>query len=152
MSAFLFVFRCGTMCSEVKSGVSTERYFTVNNKIVAKIIISRMYPLERVNSRKKDRNKLSIYGLIGYSLNFILLISLMVFAIIPTILCIPYDMSTEDYILIINTLNDLIPFALSVLAILIEFVFACLLWINYITIAMLLSLICVIGFLAILFT
>lgn len=126
------VLLCRAILTSYKSGESAEYYITVKNKAVSKIFIDGMMPMERTKSRKKDRNKLSVYGLIGYFLNLIVLILLIVFAIIPSIPCMPYNIPLKNDVAIVKTLNELVPFVASVLVCFIEISFVCLRLIKYI--------------------
>ena len=62
--------------------------------------------LEKKYHLKKDRNKLSILGLIYYLAALIVLLLSIIFAFIPAIPCEPWAFESAKFVLFADSLND----------------------------------------------
>lgn len=114
------VFFCRAMHTSYRSGTSKEYCVVIKNNVISKILIDGWQPFEKKDSLKRDRNKLSFYGLIFYCLNAIALILFIILLILPEFPCNLYEISINDSSFVIKTYNTLIPLVFSVFICLLE--------------------------------
>jgi nitrate reductase gamma subunit len=107
------------------------KYISIKNTVLSAVLLDGMSIYGRTRRLKKDKNKMSFCGLPFYLGIGIVLLTNIVFLIIPDIPIEPWGMETNKFIVYANTLNDKI----SAIAILILFVSV----INYIAISIIRS-------------
>ena len=61
------------------------KYILIKNQILSTLLLDKMIMLEKSNRLKKDRNKMSVTGLIYYIAASIVFIISIVFALVPDI-------------------------------------------------------------------
>ena len=107
------------------------KYISIKNTVLSIVLLDSMSIYEKTRRLKKDKNKMSFCGIPFYLGIGIVLLTNIVFSIIPDIPIEPWGMETNKFIVYANTLNDKI----SAIAILILFVSV----INYIAISIIRS-------------
>ena len=94
------------------------KYISINNTVLRIVLLDSMSIYGRTRRLKKDKNKMSFCGIPFYLGIGIVLITNIVFLIIPDMPIEPWGIETNKFIVYANTLNDKI----SAIAILILFV------------------------------
>ena len=107
------------------------KYISIKNTVLSAVLLDGMSIYGRTRRLKKDKNKMSFCAFPFYLGIGIVLLTNIVFLIIPDIPIEPWGMETDKFIVYANTLNDKI----SAIAILILFVSV----INYIAISIIRS-------------
>ncbi len=82
------------------------KYIVIKSRILSIFLLDEMDMLEKKYHLKKDRNKLSIVGLIYYLVALVVLIISIVFALIPNIPCEPWTFESAKFVLFADSLND----------------------------------------------
>lgn len=82
------------------------KYIVIKSRILSTLLLDEMDMLEKTDRLKKDRNKMSILGLIYYLAALIILILSIVLALIPNIPCEPWAFESAKFILVADSLND----------------------------------------------
>ena len=82
------------------------KYICIKNSFVSKILLDSTSLLERTKRLKKDRNKISLCGIILYIETAVVLFINLSFFIIPDIPTAPWGVETEKFLLYTNTLNE----------------------------------------------
>ena len=82
------------------------KYIVIKSRILSIFLLDEMDMLEKKYHLKKDRNKMSIVGLIYYLAALVVLIISIVFALIPNIPCEPWAFESAKFVLFANSLND----------------------------------------------
>ena len=107
------------------------KYISIKNTVLSAVLLDGMSIYGKTSRLKKDKNKMSFCGFPFYLGIGIVLLTNIVFLIIPDIPIEPWGMETNKFIVYANTLNDKI----SAIAILILFVSV----VNYIAISIIRS-------------
>ena len=94
------------------------KYISIKNTVLSIVLLDSMSIYGRTRRLKKDKNKMSFCGIPFYLGIGIVLITNIVFLIIPDMPIEPWGIETNKFIVYANTLNDKI----SAIAILILFV------------------------------
>ena len=94
------------------------KYISINNTVLRIVLLDSMSIYGRTRRLKKDKNKMSFCGIPFYLGIGIVLITNIVFLMIPDMPIEPWGIETNKFIVYANTLNDKI----SAIAILILFV------------------------------
>ena len=82
------------------------KYIIIKSRILSTLLLDEMVMLEKTYRLKKDRNKMSIVGLIYYLAALIVLITSIVFALVPDIPCEPWAFESAKFVLFADSLND----------------------------------------------
>ena len=82
------------------------KYIVIKSRILSIFLLDEMDMLEKKYHLKKDRNKMSIVGLIYYLAALVVLIISIVFALIPNIPCEPWAFESAKFVLFADSLND----------------------------------------------
>lgn len=82
------------------------KYIVIKSRILSIFLLDEMDILEKKYHLKKDRNKMSIVGLIYYLAALVVLIISIVFALIPNIPCEPWTFESVKFVLFADSLND----------------------------------------------
>ena len=82
------------------------KYIVIKSRILSTLLLDEMVMLEKTYRLKKDRNKMSIVGLIYYLVALVVLIISIVFALIPNIPCEPWAFESAKFVLFADSLND----------------------------------------------
>ena len=93
------------------------KYMSIKNAVLSAVLLDSMSIYEKNRRLKKDKNKMSFCGIPFYLGIGIVLLTNIVFLIIPDIPIEPWGIETNKFIVYANTLNDKI----SAIAILILF-------------------------------
>ena len=83
-----------------------EKYIVIKSRILSTLLLDEMVMFENTYRLKKDRNKMSIVGLIYYLAALVVLIISIVFALIPNIPCEPWTFESAKFVLFADSLND----------------------------------------------
>lgn len=84
----------------------TGKYIIINNKAVSSLLLDKMMMLEKSYRPRKDRNKMSVVGLVYYIAAFIVFIISVVFTLVPDIPCKPWAFQSVKFALLADSLND----------------------------------------------
>jgi len=118
---FILIFARISTCYD--SRISKGKYITIKNKTLAKLLIEKQNIFNGKYTLKKDRNKMSIIGLIFYlSIIFIILLFLILYAI-PQIPCETFELNTTKIYLYVDTLNKKIPVIATLILFFVEFLY-----------------------------
>lgn len=91
-----------------------KRYIVIKNPIWAKVLINQYDPVKnRSKNAKGNRNKLSYAGLVGYGLFLFLVIFSAIMYLVPPIPARGLAIITNTFLTYGNTLNALLPSALT---------------------------------------
>ena len=82
------------------------KYIVIKSRILSTLLLDEMVMLEKTDRLKKDRNKMSILGLIYYLAALIVLLLSIIFAFIPAIPCEPWAFESEKFVLFADSVND----------------------------------------------
>ena len=82
------------------------KYIVIKSRILSTLLLDEMVMLEKTYRLKKDRNKMSIVGLIYYLAALIVLLLSIIFAFIPAIPCEPWAFESAKFVLFADSLND----------------------------------------------
>ena len=82
------------------------KYIVIKSRILSTLLLDEMVMLEKTDRLKKDRNKMSVVGLIYYLAALIVLLLSIIFAFIPAIPCEPWAFESAKFILFADSLND----------------------------------------------
>ena len=82
------------------------KYIVIKSRILSIFLLDEMDMLEKTYRLKKDRNKMSIVGLIYYLVALVVLIISIVFALVPDIPCEPWAFESAKFVLFADSLND----------------------------------------------
>ena len=82
------------------------KYIVIKSRILSTLLLDEMVMLEKTYRLKKDRNKMSIVGLIYYLAALIVLITSIVFALVPDIPCESWAFESAKFVLFADSLND----------------------------------------------
>ena len=82
------------------------KYIVIKSRILSTLLLDKMVMLEKSDRLKKDRNKMSIVGLIYYLAALIVLLLSIIFAFIPAIPCEPWAFESAKFVLFADSLND----------------------------------------------
>ena len=82
------------------------KYIVIKSRILSTLLLDEMVMFEGTYRLKKDRNKMSIVGLIYYLVALVVLIISIVFALVPDIPCEPWAFESAKFVLFADSLND----------------------------------------------
>ena len=85
------------------------KYISINNTVLRIVLLDSMSIYGRTRRLKKDENKMSFCGIPFYLGIGIVLLTNIVFLIIPDIPIEPWGIETNKFIVYANTLNDALP-------------------------------------------
>ena len=119
---FILVFARMSTCYD--SRISKCKYITVKNNTLAKILIEKESFFDKGKyTPQKDRNKMSIVGLIFYLCVIFIVALTLFFCLLPKIPCEPFEFDATKMYLYADTLNQKIPIILSIILLCSEFVY-----------------------------
>ena len=85
---------------------SRGKYITIKNKALAKLLIEKEHFLDKGKcTLQKDRNKMSIIGLIFYLCNLFIIILTLILLLLPQIPCEPFEIDATKIYLFADTIN-----------------------------------------------
>ena len=120
----LIVFLFARMLSCYDSRISKGKYVTINNKTLAKILIDNEHFFYRgKRTLKKDRNKLSIVGMIFYLCVVFIVVLTFVFLLLPQIPCETFELDSTKMYLYADTLNEKVPIIFSIILMCVEIIY-----------------------------
>ena len=82
------------------------KYIVIKSRILSTLLLDEMVMLEKTDRLKKDRNKMSVVGLIYYLAALIVLLLSIIFAFIPAIPCEPWAFESAKFVLFADSVND----------------------------------------------
>ncbi len=102
------------LASTYDSRIHKGKYIVIRNKTIARLFIEKCIDLGRGRQTlKKDRNKMSLFGLIIYSgILFVILLS-VILLIVPKVSCEPFLVDSENEFIYTDTVNARISVCLS---------------------------------------
>lgn len=102
-----------------------RKYFVLQNKKIAKILLPKSVGFQRGAKRKKeDFNKMTYIGASFYLCNFLLfLIALIFLLFIPEVKTVPFELESEYIYIFVDTINEKIPVLLSFVLLAVEIIF-----------------------------
>ena len=119
---FILVFARMSTCYD--SRISKCKYITVKNNTLAKILIEKESFFDKGKyTPQKDRNKMSIVGLIFYLCVIFIVALTLFFCLLPKIPCEPFEFDATKMYLYADTLNQKIPIILSIILLCSEVVY-----------------------------
>ena len=114
--ALIFSIVFARICTTYDSRSSRGKYITIKNKTLAKLLIEKEHFLDKGKcTLQKDRNKMSIIGLIFYLCNLFIIILTLILLLLPQIPCEPFEFDASKMYLYADTLNQKIPIILSII-------------------------------------
>ena len=112
---------------------SKGKYIVVKSNTLAKVLIEKEHFLDKGNyTLQKDRNKMSIIGLMFYLCNLFIILLTSIFLVLPKIPCNPLEIDTTKMYFFADTLNSKIPIILTMLLICAEFLYFAIMLFCYI--------------------
>ena len=84
----------------------TGKYVIIKNKTLSTLLLEKMTFLDKNDRTKKDRNKMSVVGLVYYIAAFIVFIISVVFTLVPDIPSKPWAFQSVKFALLADSLND----------------------------------------------
>lgn len=128
----LIVFLFARMLSCYDSRISKGKYVTINNKTLAKILIDNEHFFYKgKRTLKKDRNKLSVVGLIFYLCVVFIVVLTFIFLLLPQIPCEPFELDSTKMYLYADTLNEKVPIIFSIILMCVEIIYIAVLLFQY---------------------
>ena len=124
---FFFIFILTKIIAPYDSRFSEGKYVAVKNKKAAKLLIDKKSFYSRDVTLQKDRNKMTVAGLIFYLCLAFVIILTAVLLIIPQIPCTPFEIDAAKLYLRADTLNGKIAIVSATVLLCSEFVYTALL-------------------------
>lgn len=120
----LIVLLFARMSSSYDSRISKGKYVIINNKTLAKLLIANEHFLYKgKRTLKKDRNKLSVVGLIFYLCVVFIVVLTFILLLLPQIPCVPFELDSTKMYFYADTLNEKIPIIFSIILMCAEFIY-----------------------------
>lgn len=114
------------------SRTSKGKYVTIKNNTLAKLLINNEHFFYKgKRTMKKDRNKLSIVGLILYLCVVFVVVLSVIFLFLPQIPCEPFELDSTKMYLYADTLNTKIPIIFSIILMCTEIIYIAVLLFQY---------------------
>lgn len=88
------------------SRYQTGKSLTLKSPVFAALLLDRMSFYERSPRPKKDRNKMSVCGIVFYAAALAVLLVNLVFRILPAIPSPPLTIEASEFFVSVDTLND----------------------------------------------
>lgn len=128
----IFALIFARICSCYDSRISKGKYVTIKNNTLAKILIDNEHFFYRgKRTLKKDRNKLSIAGMIFYLCVVFIVVLTFIFLLLPQIPCEPFELDSTKIYLYADTLNEKIPIIFSIILMCVEIIYIAVLLFQY---------------------
>ena len=120
--------------STYDSRIHKGKYVVIRNKTIARLLISKCTPPVRgKQTLKKDRNKMSLFGLVIYLGTLFVILITVILLIIPKVPCEPFLVDSTRLFLYADTINAKIPICLSLSLFALASVFWFVYWIRLIS-------------------
>ncbi len=127
---FLLVIARISACYD--SRISKGKYITVKYNRLAIILIEKEHFLYKGKpTLKKDRNKMSVAGLIFYLCVIFIVLLILIFLLLPPIPCAPFSIDATKLYLFADTLNQKLPIIFSIMLLCSEFIYFAVLLFRY---------------------
>lgn len=129
MFAMVLIIICTLIIAREIAGYDSRyndrKFFVLQNKKIAKILLPKSVGFQRGVKRKKDDfNKMTYIGASFYLCNLLLfLIALIFLLFIPEIKTTPFELESKYLYIFVDTINEKIPILLSFVLLTIEIVF-----------------------------
>ena len=128
----IFVLIFARICSCYDSRISKGKYVTIKNNTLAKLLIDNEHFFYKgKRTLKKDRNKLSVVGLIFYLCVVFIVVLTFIFLLLPQIPCEPFELDSTKIYLYADTLNEKIPLIFSIILMCVEIIYIAVLLFQY---------------------
>ena len=112
------------ICTIYDSRSSKGKYITIKNKTLAKLLIENEHFFYKgKKTLQKDRNKMSIIGLIFYLCNLFIIILSVILSFLPKISCKPFEIDTNKLYFFADTINLKIPICFTMILLCAEFLY-----------------------------
>lgn len=111
---------------------STGKYVTIKRDVLAKVLIAKECILDRRYTLQKDRNKMSVFGLIFYLCNIFIVMLTLILLLLPKIPCMPFEIDATKIYLFADTINSKIPIILTMILLCAEFFYFAIMLFRYI--------------------
>ena len=122
----IFVLIFARICSCYDSRISKGKYVTIKNNTLAKLLIDNEHFFYKgKRTLKKDRNKLSIAGMIFYLCVVFIVVLTFIFLLLPQIPCEPFELDSTKIYLYADTLNEKIPIIFSIILMCRDYIYCC---------------------------
>ena len=129
----VFTIFLARMSTTYDSSNKREKYITIKNNTLAKILIEReSFSNGGKTHLKKDQNKMSVVGLAFYLCNLFIIILTFILLILPPIPCMPFEIDATKVYLYADTLNQKIPIIFTMVLLCVEFLYFAIILIRYI--------------------
>ena len=131
--ALIFSIVFARICTTYDSRSSRGKYITIKNKTLAKLLIEKEHFLDKGKcTLQKDRNKMSIIGLIFYLCNLFIIILTLILLLLPKIPCEPFEIDATKMYLFADTINTKIPICFTMMLLCSEFFYFAIMMFRYI--------------------
>lgn len=131
--ALIFTIILARICTTYDSRNSRGKYIAIKNKTLAKLLIEKEDFLGKGKyTLKKDRNKMSMIGLIFYLCNLFVIILALILLLLPQIPCAPFEIDAPKMYLFADTINSKIPIILTIILLCAEFLYFAIMLFRYI--------------------
>ena len=131
--ALIFSIVFARICTTYDSRSSRGKYITIKNKTLAKLLIEKEHFLDKGKcTLQKDRNKMSIIGLIFYLCNLFIIILTLILLLLPQIPCVPFEIDATKMYLFADTINSKIPICSTMILLCSEFFYFAIMMFRYI--------------------
>ena len=128
----IFALIFARICSCYDSRISKGKYVTIKNNTLAKLLIDNEHFFYKgKRTLKKDRNKLSIAGMIFYLCVVFIVILTFIFLLLPQISCEPFELDSTKMYLYADTLNEKVPIIFPIILMCVEIIYIAVLLFQY---------------------
>ena len=101
------------ICAGYDSRYQKGKNFSINHRILRILLIDKMSFFERTNRPKKDRNKISLPGVILYIFSFVVIAAnIVLLCFVPEIPMDPWEIETDKFYMYVDTFNQQLSAAL----------------------------------------
>ena len=107
------------------------KYIVIKNDKLAKLLIEKQNFWDRRYTLNKDRNKMSVVGLIFYLCSAFIIVLTLVLMCVPQIPCEPLEIDAAKMYLYAETLNEKIPVIFTMILLCAEFLYFSILLLRY---------------------
>ena len=122
--ALIFTIIFARISTTYDSRNSKGKYITIKSNALAKVLIEKECFLDKGKyTLQKDRNKMTVIGLIFYLCNLIIVILTFILLLLPKIPCKPLEIEATKMYLFADTLNSKIPIIFTMILLCAEFLY-----------------------------
>lgn len=128
----IFTIILAKICTTYDSRNLRGKYIIIKSNTLAKVLIEKECFLDKGKyTLQKDRNKMSVAGLIFYLCNLFIIILTVIFLFLPKISCAPFEIDVTKMYLYADTINSKIPIVFIMILLCAEFIYFAVLLFQY---------------------